>query len=248
MKKILTFALLGLAGAALAQTPGFYPMYRNMPSFAGAGGAGASYVGDYLNAGATSGNPLTFTVADDITFAAGSAGTLIHQFWWTVTNHDTATFTARPRVRFWADDGAGGGPGTLLAAFSFNPISFTAGTIGAYRTGDLGASSWAVPANGHMWAGVLFDNSTATATFSNLNNLGQGIMNDPDIGSSQDEIWISSTAAANNVNNPTGTIFTTPFTGIHGNFGWDFDAVPEPTSMAVLGIGVLALMRRRRSR
>ena len=237
MKKLsLLLALSAIAGAANAQ---LVPAYDNTTTFAGSG---------YVNGGATATSAITTLVADDINFAAGSAGLGVRSFTFSVANFDTATFTARPRVRFYAADGTGGAPGTFIAGFSFNPISFAPG-VGPVNTADFGAATpaFTIPTNLKIWAGITFDNVGATATAANLNNLGQGLYNPPTVGTSADQFFQTSASGSFLVNNPAGSVFNAPFAGTTANFGWTFNvqAVPEPSAFAALGLGVVAVLRRR---
>lgn len=216
-------------------------VYGNTTSFSGSA---------FANAGATSTATGTFVVADGITVASG-AGQSITNVVFSVANLDAATFTARPRLRFWAADGPGGGPGTLINGFSFAALSFTANNVTLLNASII-AGQLVIPANGQFWAGILFDGGGGTATVANLNNLGQGVFNPPTVGSSADQYWISTAAGSNLVNNPAGS-FATLGGGLVSNFGWQFSiaaAVPEPATVAGgVGAALLAgftLVRRRR--
>ena len=203
-----------------------------------------------INGGATS--TITRLVADDIHFATGTAGQNITGFSFTVFNADTVSFSARPRVRFWLPDGTGGGPGTYYNSigFSFSPITFVAGDNGFFTASfATPVAGFTVPAGEVFWAGMTFDNSTATATTANLNNLGQDLYNPPLLGSSTDMIFTTTAPGSFfNVSNPAGTLSNfggSPF----ANIGWQFTttAVPEPSSMVLAGIfGVGSLLRWRR--
>jgi hypothetical protein len=251
-------AVLGLAAAASADVIGNAQMVNSYAIGRPAGGsrspspgAGYSNITTFTgfvvaNGSATvqAGNDITALLADDcVTIAPGMNVT---QFSFSVGNGNSVTVTARPRVRFWANDGTGGAPGTFLAGFTFNPISFTASNVGLFSA-TIAAGSLIVPANGVIWAGMTFDDNTGTtgATAAQLNNLGQGTFNPVDVGSSADRDFLTSAAGSFLVNNPTGAIRPSPF-GANpvANYAWEF--VPAPSSLGLLGLGGLLAARRRR--
>lgn len=218
--------------------------YSNVTNFSGQG---------FINGGATVGTPLsTVLVADDINLGAGIGGRLITSFQFTVANFNTTTLTIRPTVSFYAANGAGSGPGTLLAALGFNPISVNAGN-GSIFTFTNAAGVFMAPASGSFWAGVSFDNggtSTAT-TAAQVNNFGQLLFNPPTVGTSSNVFFVSTNTGVGGTSNPAGGFFNLGTGGPVANFGWSFTvAGPEPASgFLVLGVvgafGVIAARRRR---
>ncbi len=242
----IAIAISVLNSTAHAQTV----TYSNVGTFTNTG---------FVNGGATAATAnTTRLVADDINPI--TIGAAVTGFKFNVTNFDSATFTARPRVRFYAADGTGGAPGTYITGFSFNPISFTGLSSVTFDTGVLAAASqFTLPTsnNGRFWAGMTFDNLGATATLAQLNNLGQGIFEPPTIGSSDNSLFFVTTAGGSFVgNNPIGTLST--ITGAASNFGWEFTTtggtpvvVPEANTVALLGAGLaplagIVVARRRR--
>src|SRR5205814_6128238 len=124
---------------------------------------------------------------------AATVGDKIVRFTFSVANFNATARTVRPHVTFYLNDGANGGPGTIAAAFLFNPLSVGASTISNFGFNVPVASQFAIPTNRFFWAGETFDNGGgATATNSELDSFGQGLSNPPTIGSSQN-VFFSST-------------------------------------------------------
>lgn len=254
MKKFAmgALALASVAGAATAEQTGTLSLVRtfdlNTATVAGRATPGAVYsnvdnfTGNaYANGGAANqaGNTITTLVADDILMAGPSS---ITSFTFSVANFNTVAVSARARVRFYAADGAGGTPGTVITGFSFNPISFAASSVNTF-TGNVAA--FVLPAA--FWAGITFDNNTGGtgATAAQLNNLGQGIFDPPVVGSSGNIAFQTTGAGSFLANNPAGSTFN--FTGLGApiaNFGWEF--IPTPGAAALFGIAGVAAARRRR--
>ena len=240
-EKVLNATLQQAGTIHAAADPAFYD---NTTNFLGQA---------YVNGGAatTAGNTITTLVADDIQLA-GSQPVSITGFSFSVANLNTATVSARPRVRFYLADAAGSKPGTELSAFTFNPIAFTSG-VAVFNAG-ISTSPFTVPANSLFWAGITFDDGVGTtgATLAQLNNLGQGIFNPPTIGASQDVFFQTATAGSFNQNTPPGGLFNLGGNPV-GNFGWRFNGTaitPEPGAVAMLmgfGVSGAALLRRRRT-
>jgi hypothetical protein len=220
-------------------------IYSDVTTFTGFG---------YADGGATviAGDDTTTMVADDITVAPGFAGAAVTGFSFTVANFNGTGVSARPLVRFYDDDGAGGTPGTLLAAFNFNPLAFAAGSVATF-TFNPGSNLFIVPASGTFWAGITFDdnNGGTGATAVQLNNLGQGIFSPPTIGSSQDSFFQTTSAGSFASSNPAGSFAS--FSGSPvADFGWSFTSpVPEPGTgllSFLAGIPLAFAIRRRNLR
>ena len=210
-------------------TPG--ARFSNVTSF---GGSGFKNGGT----GAISGILTTKYVTDDL--AMTGAVPSVTRFTWSVANFNATATTARMRVRWHLPDGPGGTPGTYITGFSFAASALPVGVSTFFA--DTSTTPFALPAN--CWMGICFDNSGAAATTAaQLDNLGVGLFNPPDVGTSGDVAFLTSAASVGNVNNPAGGTFN--FGGAPvANFGWE--VVPAPASMALIGLGGLVAGRRRR--
>jgi hypothetical protein len=203
----------------------------------------------YANGGASvvSGNTITRLVADDLTPSSGYAGMAISNIYFSVVNANAAAVSARPRLRIWNADGAGGLPGSFVAGFTFNAISFGASTSYSFFFHPTGVN---VP-SGTFWMGLTFDNNSGAtgATDVQLNNLGMALFDPPTIGTSTDNAFETTAAGDFLVNNPAGATFN-----FGGNpaanffFGVSVMQIPEPATCLLGGLGFagLLLFRRRR--
>jgi hypothetical protein len=203
----------------------------------------------FANGGATvvSGNTITRLVADDITPLSGYSGQAISNIYFSVVNANAVAVSARPRLRMWNADGTGGNPGTFIAGFTFNPISFAASTGYSFFFHPTGVN---VP-SGSFWIGLTFDNNSGAtgATDVQLDNLGMALFNPPTIGTSADSAFETTAAGDFQVNNPAGATFN-----FGGNppanffFGVSVAQVPEPATAVLAGLGLLGLLVFRRRR
>jgi hypothetical protein len=221
----LTWMLI--AGSAHAAT-----IYSNVTNFSGSAFADGG-------ATVTAGTDTTKLIADDITVASGFGGAVVDSFSFAVANLNAAAVTARPLVRFYDDDGAGNGPGTLLGSFDFNPISFGADAVAIFTF--TASNLFTVPSGGTFWAAITFDDNAGTtgATQAQMNELGMGIFGPPTVGSSQDSFFETTSAGDFASNDPAGGFFNFGGNPV-GDFGWSFDSAatttPEP------GTGMLSLL------
>jgi len=200
-------------------------------------------------------NTITRMLMDDITPTGSYSGAVINTIRFSVANLNTVGVSARARLRFWNADGAGGGPGTYYSTivgaataasavgFTFNPITFGPGVT--VLTGTFTGSEFAIPTT-KFWVGLTFDNNNGGDQTALFNNMGQGIFNPVDLGSSNDEAFQTTGAGSFfGTGNPAGSLFN--FNGAPvANFGWEFVAVPTPGASALLGLGGLLAARRRR--
>ncbi len=237
MKRTLILAaLVGAVAASHAQVV----IYNNVVNFAGSG---------FANGGTATvaGLETTRLVADDINLAIPGGSVTINAFRFSTANFNTAAVNARARVRFYANDGTTSTLGTYINGFTFA----LAGTSAI----QPGVTVWTVsPVSGltlpkRFWAGITFDDGggLSATTAAQLNNLGQGIYNPPTIGTSNPGAAFQSTAATAGLTSGIGgTYFNLGSTP--SNFGWQFEStVPEPGTMAALGLGVAAMLRRRKA-
>ena len=161
-------------------------------------------------------NTITRMAADDLNLV-GTPPYSVNGFRFMVTNLNAVDVSASPLVRFYRTNGAGGGPGTLIEARTYNPIVFHAGVVGTIKT----SSTFVLP-TASIWAGITFDNNSGTtgATAAQLDNLALGIFSPPELGSSLDQYFVTTAAGSFASGDPVGTI--TNFGGTPpADFGWE---------------------------
>jgi hypothetical protein len=232
--------LTGLVLLALTPaSPGQVVAYSNRTGTP----AGAFPKGGATTQGA---NTITRYVADDISPDPTFVGLSVTQFTFTAANQNASAVSVRPRVQFFDTTGAGGGPGNLLLTLSFPQTNLVSG-VSLLQSVPLAPGQFNLPST--FWAGVVFDdnNGTTGITAAQLNNLGQAVFNPPTVGSSFDVAWLSTNAGIQG-NNQAGTGFN--FGGTPpANFGWEFQvaSVPEPGTLALMGVAAAAFAWRRRA-
>jgi hypothetical protein len=150
------------------------------------------------------------------------------------------------RLRFYDTTGAGGGPGAVLAGFTFNPLTQAVGENG-WSTSSA-TNLFVIPTSGKFWAGITFDNNVGAtgATAAQLDNVGSSIYSGPAVGSSADNAFETTAAGSFFAANPAGSQFNFGAAGPRANFAWRFDAVPEPASFLAIGLGVVGIAAARR--
>ncbi len=187
-------------------------------------------------------NTITAVLADDITFAPGSAGQTVTAITVGAANQNGTAVTVRPFLRFWNADGTGGGPGTYFSPGGV-PLDVdlgptTLGTSTNLLRVELGAHSFQIPASEKLWVGLGFDdaNGTTGASPSQMNNLGYNLYDPPAVGSSADTMFITSGQGSwLGIDNPPGSFFDLG-QNLVANAGYKFEVVPEPTGMLAVGL------------
>ncbi|MFZ2236582.1 MAG: hypothetical protein WBP11_12445 [Dokdonella sp.] len=175
-------------------------------------------------------NTITRLLCDDITYN-GAVARSLSGFRFSIANLNAGVVTARPRIRYYQD--AANAPGAYITGSTFNPIAFPAG-VTTYQTT---VTTFAFPGTGpavKVWACITFDNNGVAAptgaTVAELNNLGLGIFNPPDRGSSADQYFLTTANGSFLSNNPPGAIGT--LVGTTANFGFELlDAVTMPVEL-----------------
>ncbi len=197
------------------------------------------------NGGVTSntGTRQTFLLLDDLTYNPALTLTNVTQIIFSLANLNSTSQALTPFLRIYNSDGTGGGPGTLITGFNFNPITIAANNVNTLTFNVPAASQFLLPTSGTIWMGLCFSSSTQTAAV--MNNFGMGLFDPPTVGTSQDRDFLSSTTTTQTTSNPTGAIRTSPFTAAPAaNYGFRLTvaAVPEPGSVALMAVGGVGLL------
>jgi len=249
MKKLLlATSLVGSVVAAQAQLLNVYDSTAN--------GTGSFFA----PGGATSQTSNTRMLFDDFSFAPIFSGKQVKTLAFTTVNANTVGVGFRGRVRVYADDNGGAAPGTYQFGFSFS-LGQAANTATTW-TADVTSANVFMPSIGSKaWFGITFDSAAnvtiGTTTFTRastaqINNLGWGLSTQGDAGAGRGQSGVGSafysTAVTSGLfSNIAGSNLT--FSGNPApasNFSFGVQAVPEPATMAALGLGVAAMIRRRK--
>ncbi|MEO5501001.1 MAG: T9SS type A sorting domain-containing protein [Ginsengibacter sp.] len=186
---------------------------------------------NYFGGGSTmdiDGNTITKLVADSLALI-GDLPFSIGQFSFAIANDNVVTVSARPRLRFYANDGVNGGPGTFITGYSFDAITYDANSTAVY-TGTV--PPFTITTRG-FWAGITFDDNKGTTgiTAAQLDKLGMGIFDPIDVGSSTDGFFQTDVAGSFLVNDPAGATYIFPDPP-PTNFGWEFvSSIPLPVTL-----------------
>lgn len=216
----------------------------------------AGFTGQGYNFGAgglTTQGSVTYSAmfTDNIILDPIAAGRSVSQLYFSVTNRSSTGVTARPHLRFYADDNGGNAPGTYITGYDFNPLTFGGNTTTAYIYNVPVINPLVVPGNARLWAGWLLDNGGgATATPAVMESMGVTVFSIYAAGSGTDAYYLAPAPGSGTYagNNPPGSLLNA---SPSGSFGWRFTvAVPEPTTWALISVsGVIsayAIYRRSR--
>jgi Carboxypeptidase regulatory-like domain len=190
----------------------------------------ATFAGSaFAPAGQANTPAITRLMADDLTFI-GTAPYSIGRFDFSMCNLNVVAVSARPRVRFYLNNA--GTPGTNITGFSFNAITIPASSC---STLFANVTPFSVTSS-QVWAGMLFDNSGGTATATQVNSFAMGIYPVPDVGTSADTFYLTTSAppaGTSYLSNNPGPGATTNLGGTPiANFGWDFRVAGTIASIA----------------
>lgn len=239
--QVLATSPLGVATSHFTAAVDPNSFYSNISGYTGNGitNGGAATQAIVTSAGTVNGL-ITTMVADSLAFI-GVGPYSVAGFSFSVANFNTAIVSARTRIRFYANDGVNGKPGTYITGFIYNPLAYAANNITTVTTTTIFSFPAGTTA---VWAGLVFDNvntagtGTTGATVAQMNNMGQAVSTPIDRGSSSVTFFGTDLPGSfANTNNPVGGdyIVTTNAgaTIVPQNFGWQLVAPPATVPVTI---------------
>jgi hypothetical protein len=182
----------------------------------------SSFIG-YIIFNGSQVNGITRLIADNLSLV-GTPPYKIGYVFFVLCNGNPGPVSVRPKIRYYLDNS--GSPGTYITGFNFIPINVPNGSCQSLSAKLTVASQFTITSNA-MWAAMSFDNAGgATATNEQMNLIGMAFYDPPDLGSSNNNFYLSTgTPGEFTANNPAGSLQTFNSTGgppdPPDNFGWE---------------------------
>jgi hypothetical protein len=182
-------------------------------------------------------NTRTLFVADDIVPLPEYASADLVSVKIAVGNYNPVPVTVRLNAMLFDPDGPAGGPGTHVMSIIFSSLILDPLVV-TVLSAMVPPGLFPMP-DGPFWAGVSFDDDEGTAmvTPGQLANLGVAYFDPPQVGSSENRLFITATPFT-----MSGTILERTDSPAY-NFGWEFN-VDDSTPVQVSSWGRLKTLYR----